>query len=160
MTRVNAAEQAGQRFRMGWVAELVSERGLALLGPSSDGSVAVGTTPLVFDAVDPAARAYRQEQDRYQPGRHYDGYSTWGAIDVLATAMRSIDGEVTPGSTLSALRSFKADTKVWGRVDFTKERANPAYRRLFTTNASVYRILNGRPLHVDPIDLTSLFDAA
>jgi hypothetical protein len=158
---VLAAERAGQSFRVGWVNDFVSEKGLASLGPSIDGAIVSNTTRSGFDLSDPAVRQYRAELDSFNKGIRYDtgGFGVWGATDLLMQAMRGINGDVTAASTLSALRSFKGVTALFGPVDFTNELRDPLFRRMFIANAFTYRIVNAKPVLVDaPLDLRSLFD--
>lgn len=162
-TFVDAADRAGQKFRYGWVNDLVSERGLALLGPAIDGSIVGSSARSSLDIADPSVRQYRLELDRFYPGKRYDtgAFGIWGATDLALQAMRGIDGEVNSTSTLSALRSFKGDTALFGPVDFTKPLADPQYARMFITNSFNYRIVNAKQTRIgDALDLAYLFGKA
>jgi hypothetical protein len=160
---VDAAERAGQKFRFGWVNDLVSERGLVTIGPSLDGAIVSASSRSAYDLLDAAVRQYRTELDAYNAGIRYDtgAFTVWGATDLLLQAMRGIDGEVNAASTLAALRSFKANTAMFGAVDFTKPLGNPLFGRMFITNAFTYRVVNGRVQRIgEPLNLRPLFDTA
>ncbi len=162
-TFVEAIDRAGQKFRYGWVNDLVSERGLALLGPTIDGSIVGSSARSSLDIADPSVRQYRSELDRFYPGKRYDtgAFFTWGATDLVLQAMRGIDGEVNATSTLSALRSFKGHTALFGPLDFTKPLADPQYARMFITNSFNYRIVNAKETRIgEALDLASLFGKA
>ena len=162
-TFVDTADRAGVQLRYGWFNDLVSERGLAQLGPLVDGSIVTGYTRSSLDLSDPAVRQYRSELDRYYPGRRYDsgGFGAWGGIDLLLQAMQGIDGDVNANSVMKALRSFKGNTALFGPVDFTRELANPDYRRMSVANAFTYRIFNGKPIRIgEPIDISAVFEKA
>ncbi len=162
-TFVDTADRAGVQLRYGWGNDLVSERGLAQLGPLIDGSIVTGYARSSLDLSDPAVRQYRSELDRYYPGRRYDsgGFAEWGGIDILLQAMQGIDGDVNANSVMKALRSFKGNTALFGPVDFTREHPNPDYRRMSVANAFSYRIFNGKPIRIgEPIDVSAVFEKA
>ena len=162
-TFVDTADRAGVQLRYGWYNDLVSERGLAQLGPLFDGSIVTGYTRSSLDLSDPAVRQYRSELDRYYPGRRYDsgGFGAWGGIDLLLQAMQGIDGDVYADSVMKALRSFKGNTALFGPVDFTRELANPDYRRMSVANAFSYRICNGKPIRIgEPVDISAVLEKA
>ena len=160
-TFVDTADRAGVQLRYGWFNDFVSERGLAQLGPLLDGSIVSGYTRSSLDLSDPAVRQYRSELDRYYPGRRYDsgGFGAWGGIDLLLQAMQGIEGDVNANSVMKALRSFKGNTALFGPVDFTRELANPDYRRMSVANAFSYRIFNAKPIRIgEPFDVSAVFE--
>ena len=156
-----AADQAGRSFRYAWLGEFVSTNAMALLGPSIDNALIISNTPIGFDTTDPTVRQFRSELDQYYPGQKYaNGLAPWGNVDLLIQVMKTIDGDINAPSVLNALRGFKGNTKLYGPVDLTKERANKAYQRLFVANAFVYHVVNAKPVRFgEPLNLSALLDA-
>lgn len=137
------------------------EREAARLGPTIDGSIVGASARSSLDIADPSVRQYRGELDRFYPGKRYDtgAFGIWGATDLVLQAMRGIEGDVNANTTLSALRSFKGNTALFGPLDFTKPLADPQYRRMFITNSFNYRITNAKQVRIDDaLDLAPLFN--
>ncbi len=162
LSLIEATERAGQKMRFAWLDGLISERGLARLGPTIDGSISAGNIRSIIDVTDPAVRKYRSELDRFYPGISYSssGFGFWGGADLLFNQWRNIQGDITAASTLAALRTMKGETAVFGTLDFTSELRDPQYRRMFMTTVFTYRMLNGKPVQTAEVDLRSLFDKA
>ncbi len=160
-TFVEAADRAGQAFRYAWVNDLVSERTLAQLGPTLDGSIVSGSSRSGMDLSDPSVRQYRTELDKNYRGQKYDsgGFIIWGGVDMVMQVARGIDGDVNAATLLKAFRTFKGTTVLFGPIDFTRELGNPQYRRMFMTNAFTYRIVLAKPVRTgEPLNLAPVFD--
>jgi ABC-type branched-subunit amino acid transport system substrate-binding protein len=159
-TLITALDRSGSRIRLAWVDGVISERGMTLLGPSIDGSIVSSMGRSSLDPSDPIVKQYRNELDAFNRGVSYDqfGYQAWAATDLAIKAMAGISGEVNADSTLAALRRLKTNSPVFGPLDFTRDLADPLYRRMFTTNVAAYKIVNGRYALDSEFDLRSLFD--
>jgi ABC-type branched-subunit amino acid transport system substrate-binding protein len=159
---IDGLDRTGSRVRLAWIDGAIGERGMAQLGPAIDGSIVVSLGTSSLDLSSPIVQKYRNELDALDRGVSYDqfGFGIWAMTDLVLTTMADIPGDVTAASTLTALRNLKVNAPGFGPLDFTRQLADPLYRRMFTTNVVTYKIVNARYVRDSELDLRALFDKA
>jgi branched-chain amino acid transport system substrate-binding protein len=147
---VTAIHQTGKKVLLAGVNAIFTPDVLKSLGPLANGVIipAVQLDPNDKAPVVAKIKKAMAAVDKSAPFTS-TAISTWASATVLATALKSIRGEVTPASTLAALNALR-NVNLDGAIHpFSAiELTNPIVKRSFNHYAINYKVANGKFVRV------------
>jgi ABC-type branched-subunit amino acid transport system substrate-binding protein len=144
---ITALKQSGKNLTMGGISAVFTQQVLTSLGALANGLLIVDTqlNPLGNDPGIAAINADMRSQDP-NAKLSQTAVIAWVAAKLIAAALPTVHGTVTPGAlniALDALRNVDLDGVIhpWSSVELS----NPVFKRTFNHYAITYKVENTQP---------------
>jgi ABC-type branched-subunit amino acid transport system substrate-binding protein len=142
---IEAIRQDAPQLKIGMTAAGLPQSTITALKGSANGII-LADQPYPPNSDFPQVVAFRAAMSKYSPKEQADDLAlvSWGQMNVLDQALKSISGTINASAVSKALGSLtKVDSGITPTFSFAKTAGLKNYPRLFNTNALSYTVKNG-----------------